>query len=96
MMLGIIVTIAIVIFVIWLVYRASTAKNVGKEIREVLNPHIIMYGLSCISGVCAFAFFLSMDISKPFKIVVSIIFGMALIFVANWMQKRGVNKDHQA
>ncbi len=96
MMLGLIATIAIVIFVIWLVYRASTAKSVGKEIREVLNPHIIMYGLSCVSGVCAFAFFLSMDISKPFKIVVCIIFGMALIFVANWMQKRGVKKDYEA
>ena len=96
MMLEFIVTVAIVIFVIWLVYRASTAKSVGKEIREVLNPHIIMYGLSCVSGVCAFAFFLSMDISKPFKIVVSIIFGMALIFVANWMQKRRVKKDYEA
>ncbi len=96
MMLGLIATIAIVIFVIWLVYRASTAKSVGKEIREVLNPHIIMNGLSCVSGVCAFAFFLSMDISKPFKIVVCIIFGMALIFVANWLQKRGVKKDYEA
>jgi len=96
MMLEFIVTVAIVIFIIWLVYRASTAKSVGKEIREALNPHIIMFGLSCVSGVCAFAFFLSMDLSKPFKIVVSMIFGMALIFVANWMQKRGVKKDYEA
>lgn len=96
MMLGFIAAIAILIFVIWLVYRASTAKNAGKEIKDVLNPHIIMYGLSCVSGVCAFAFFLSMDISKPFKIAVCIILGMALIFVADWMQKRGVNRDYEA
>lgn len=88
-MLEFVATIGIIILVLWLVYRASIAKKDGREIREVLNLHIIMYGLSCITGLCAFTFFLTVDIPKPIKIMASIIAGMILIFIANWMQKRG-------
>jgi len=94
-MLGFVATIMIAIFVTWLIYKASTAKNAGKAVTEVLNPHIIMYGLSFISGISAFAFFLSMDISKPFKIVASIILGITIIFIANWMQKISTTKDYR-
>ena len=88
-MLEFVATIGIIILVLWLAYRASIAKKDGREIREVLNLHIIMYGLSCITGLCAFTFFLTVDIPKPIKIMASIIAGMILIFIANWMQKRG-------
>ncbi|GEM_PF-2222771 len=87
-MLGLVATIALFILIVWLGYLASTARKTGKEIREVLKPHIIMYGLSCVSGVCAFAFFLSMDIYKPFKIMVSIVLGLILIFIASLTQRR--------
>jgi len=95
-MLIFVATILLLIFVLWLIYSAIKANNAGKEAREVLNPHIIMYGLSFISGISAFTFFLSIDISKPFKILVSIILGMTIIFIANWMQKRSSTEDYEA
>lgn len=87
-MLGFVATIAIAVLLAWLGYLASTAIKAGKEIREVLKPHIIMYGLSCVSGVCAYAFFLSMEIYKALKIMVSIVLGIILIFIASLTQRR--------
>ncbi len=86
-MIAFVAIIAILVFIGWLIYRAGTARKADKTIGEVIRPHIIMYGLSCISGICAFAFFLSMDISKPLKILTCILLGGILIFVASRFQR---------
>ncbi len=68
-------------FLTWLVLRALRGK-------EQLKAHDITYGLAIITGVYTLAFFLSMDIPPLIKIVVSMIIGVALIFVAAYVQRR--------
>ncbi|MCK4331284.1 MAG: hypothetical protein KAW81_01900 [Dehalococcoidia bacterium] len=80
---GIIASLA---FIGWLIWRAARKKPI--------KAYVVMYGLSCIAGVFSFAFFLSMDLPKMGKILVCIILGAALIFMAAWSQ-RGV-KPRQA
>lgn len=67
-------------FIGWLIWRAAKKKP--------MKAHLVSYGLSCVAGVYAFAFFLSMDLPKMGKILVCIILGAALIFVAAWSQRR--------
>jgi len=74
---GIIASLA---FIGWLIWRAARKKSI--------KASMVMYGLSCITGVFSFAFFLSMDLPKMGKILVCIILGAALIFVAAWFQRR--------
>ena len=72
--------IASLVFIGWLVWRAAKKKQV--------RAYMAMYGLSCVAGVFTFAFFLSMDLPKMFKILICIILGAALIFMAAWSQRR--------
>lgn len=88
MMVTFVTIVGIFIFIGWLIYRAGTARKGGKSVEEVLKPHIIMYGLSCIAGLSAFSFFISMDISKPLKILICILVGGALIFLASRFQRK--------
>lgn len=74
---GIIASLA---FIGWLIWRAARKKSI--------KAYMVMYGLSCIAGVFSFAFFLNMDLPKMGKILVCIILGAALIFVAAWFQRR--------
>lgn len=74
---GVIVGLA---FIGWLVWQAAK--------RKPIKAHIVMYGLSCLAGVFTFAFFLSMDLPKMFKILVSILLGAILVSVAAWLQRR--------
>ncbi len=67
-------------FIGWLIYRAVKGKTV--------RAHTIAYAISVVTGIYTLAFFLSMDISPLIKILVSIIVGVALIFLAAWLQKR--------
>ena len=67
-------------FIGWLIYRAVRGKP--------FKAHNITYGLACVAGVFTFAFFLTMSMPQPVKILVSIILGMVLIFMAAYLQRR--------
>ena len=64
----------------WLIWRAAKKKPI--------KAHMVSYVLSCIAGVFAFAFFLSMDLLEMVKILVCIVLGGMLVFVAAWSQRR--------
>ncbi len=72
--------LATLAFIGWLVFRAVKGKP--------LKAHVVAYGVACVTGVYTFAFFLSMDIPQLIKIVVSILLGVALIFLAAYLQRR--------
>ena len=74
---GVIVALA---FVGWLIWQAAKKKPI--------KAHGVSYGLSCVAGVFAFTFFLSMDLPEMVKILICIILGGALVFVAAWSQRR--------
>lgn len=67
-------------FIGWLIWRAAK--------RKPIKAHLVSHVLSCIAGVFTFAFFLSMDLPEMVKILVCIVLGGALIFVAAWFQRR--------
>ena len=64
----------------WLIWRAVK--------RKPIKAHVVSYILACIAGVFTFVFFLSMDLPEVVKILVSIILGGILIFIAAWFQRR--------
>jgi len=72
-------------FIGWLIYRAVTKKTV--------RAHNIAYGIAVVTGIFTFAFFLSMDIPQLIKILVSIFLGIALIFLAAYLQRRKASKQ---
>jgi len=72
-------------FIGWLIYRAVKGKP--------LKAHNITYGISVVTGIFTYAFFLSMDIPQLIKIVVSILLGMALIVLAAYLQRRRASKQ---
>ncbi len=81
--MGIVITIAtfaILGFIGWLIYRAIRGKP--------FKPHVVAYGVACITGIFTLAYFLSMDIPQLIKIVVCILLGMVLIVVAAYLQRR--------
>ena len=69
-----------IVFIGWLIWRAAK--------KGPIKASIVMYGLSCLAGIFTFAFFLSMDIPEMVKILVCIVLGAAMIFVAAWSQRR--------
>ena len=79
-MLTFIAVILSLAFIGWLIWWAVR--------RKPIKAHSVMYGLSCLSGIFTLAFFLTMDIPKMFKVLVCIILGAALIFLAAWLQRR--------
>ena len=79
-MLSAVAVLASLAFIGWLIYRAIRRKTV--------RAHIISYAVSVVAGVYTFAFFLSMDIPQLVKVVVSIVLGVALIFLAASLQRR--------
>jgi uncharacterized membrane protein len=77
------VAIAVILslaFIGWLIWRAVK--------RRPIKAHLVMYGISCLAGIFTLAFFLSMDIPRIFKVLVCIVLGAALIFLAAWLQRR--------
>ena len=81
--MGIVITIATFAtlgFISWLIYRAIRGRQV--------KAHHITYGIAVITGIFTYGFFLSMNILQPVKILVSIILGMVLIFMAAYLQRR--------
>ncbi len=67
-------------FIGWLIWWAVK--------RKPIKAHLVMYGLSSLAGIFTLVFFLSMDILRLIKILVCIVLGAVLIFVAAWLQRR--------
>jgi len=67
-------------FIGWLIWWAVK--------RKPIKAHLVMYGLSCLTGIFTLAFFLTMDISRLIKVLVCIILGAVLIFLAAYLQRR--------
>ena len=72
------------VFIGWLIWRAAR--------RRPIKAHIVMYAISWLAGIFTLAFFLSMDIDRMIKILVSILLGAALIFLAAHIQRRQASK----
>lgn len=71
-------------FIGWLIWRAIKRKSI--------KAHLVMYGLSCLTGIYTLVFFLTMDILRMIKVLVCIILGAALIVVAAYLQRRQPSK----
>jgi uncharacterized membrane protein (UPF0136 family) len=88
MVSGILVTLAIFAslgLIAWLIVRAVKHR--------AFKAHTISYALAILAGVFSYAFFLSMELSQLLKIVVSILMGAALIFLAAYLQLRRTRKS---
>jgi len=66
-------------FIGWIIYRAVKEKSV--------KAHFVSYGVAVVTGVFAYAYFLSMDFPQLIKIVVSILLGILLIIVGSLYQR---------
>lgn len=81
--------LAVIVLIGWVIYRATSAPKMGRQVKDVLSPHVVMYGLACVAGVCALAYFLGMnDISKFIKVITSVVLGIVLIVVASLNQRK--------
>jgi uncharacterized membrane protein (UPF0136 family) len=83
MVSGILVTLAVFAslgLIAWLIVRAIKHRS--------FSAHTVTYALAILAGVFSYAFFLSMDLPQLLKIVVSILMGAALIFLAAYLQLR--------
>jgi uncharacterized integral membrane protein len=49
---------------------------------------MVMYGLSVLAGIYTIAFFMTMDIPRIVKVLVAVVLGAVLIFVAARQQQR--------
>lgn len=67
-------------FIAWLVVRAIKQRT--------FSAHTVAYALAILAGVFSYAFFLSMELPQMVKILVSILMGAALIFLAAYLQLR--------
>lgn len=65
---------------VWLIQQAAR--------RKPIKAHWVMYGLSSATGIFTLVFFLRMDIPKMVKVLVCIVLGAILIFLAAWLQRR--------
>jgi len=83
-LISLVISAAFLGFIGWLIYRVVKGELKVRQIRA----HTIAYGLSVMAGIFTYAFFLSMDIPQLFKITASIILGIALIFMAAYIQRR--------
>jgi undecaprenyl pyrophosphate phosphatase UppP len=84
--MGAVAILASLAFIGWIIWRAAR--------RQPIKAHVVSYILTCVSGVLTLTFFLSMDLPEIVKILVSIIVGGVLIFIAAWFQRRA-NPDEQ-
>ena len=67
-------------FVGWLIWRAVK--------KQPIKVHLVMYGLSVLTGILSIVFFLTMDIPTIAKVLGAIALGGVLIYLAARMQRR--------
>ena len=71
-------------FIGWIIYRAVKVRP--------FKAHTVSYGIAVLTGVYAYAYFLSMDLPQLIKIVVSIFLGIILIIIGALCQRRVAGK----
>jgi len=79
-MLTAVAVFASLILIGWLVFRAVRQKSV--------KAHYISYGIAIVAAIYTYAYFLSLDLAQLIKILVSIVLGIFLIFLAALYQRR--------
>ena len=67
-------------FVGWLIWRAVKKKPI--------RIHLVMYGLSGLTGIISIVFFMTMDIPTIAKVLGAIALGGVFIFLGARMQRR--------
>lgn len=67
-------------FIGWIIFRAVKDRSI--------KAHSVSYGVAIITGIFAYAYFLSMDLPQLVKIVISIILGIILIIAGALYQRR--------
>jgi len=72
-------------FIGWLIWWAVK--------RKPIKAYLVMYGLSILAGIYTLAFFLTMDIPLIIKVIVCIVLGICLIFLAAYLQRRRQPSD---
>ena len=72
--------LACVAFIGVIIYRAIKDKSI--------KAHFVSYGVAVVTGVFAYAYFLTIDFPQLIKIVVSILLGIVLIVAAALYQRR--------
>ncbi len=78
--MGSVVVLATLVFIGWLIYRVVKGKQI--------KAHAISYGVATMAGIFTYVFFLNMDMPQLIKIVISIVMGITLIFLAAFVQRR--------
>lgn len=79
-MLTAIAVVLSLVFIGWLIWLAARKKPI--------SAHFLMYMLSTLTGVYSLAFFFSMNIEIILKVLVSIVVGAFLIFLAASQQSK--------
>ena len=64
----------------WLTWRAIK--------KQPIKLHLVMYGLSVVTGIFSIVFFMTMDIPTMAKVLGAIALGGVLIFLASRIQQR--------
>lgn len=64
----------------WLTWRAIKKRPI--------KLHLVMYGISVVTGILSIVFFMTMDIPKIAKVLSAIVLGGSLIFLAARMQRQ--------
>ncbi len=64
----------------WLTWRAIK--------KQPIKLHVVMYGISVVTGILSIVFFMTMDIPKIAKVLGAIALGGVLIYLAARMQRR--------
>jgi len=79
-MLTAVAVFASLILIGWLVFRAVRQKSV--------KAHYISYGIAIVAAIYTYAYFLSLDLAQLIKVLVSIVLGIFLIFLAALYQRQ--------
>jgi len=67
-------------FVGWLIWRGIKKKPI--------SIHLVMYGLSGLTGIISIVFFMTMDLPTIAKVLSAIVLGGVFIFLGARMQRR--------
>ena len=93
-MFEVVAVLALIIFIVWLISRGVRARHSERPVKDVLTPHIVMYGLASVAGVCSLAYFLSMqEVSRFVKVITCILLGIVFITVAAFVQRKAQIKS---
>jgi len=84
-MLTAVAVLVSLVFIGWLVFRAVRQKSV--------KAHFVSYGIAIVAAIFTYAYFLSLDLAQLIKVLVSIVLGIFLIFIAALYQRRSISRS---